>query len=1253
MNRIILLFQKFIFFVCYWLEHITMPFCFQVLLRPCRFYIYIALTTIIGISNIHAQTVIDTYTNVTPPAPTAATLGSYGQVPVGMFTGTARFSIPLYQLKTHNLTLPISLEYSSNGVKVDKVASWVGMDWSLNAGGVITRTIRDNADEIGTRITFENIINNEKSTWEQIVMDPGHTNIDTEPDLYAFNFNGFSGKFIIGLDGIPRLIPFQDLSIEIINVSSGGRNFIITTKDGVKYYFGENGVIESSSTLTGSCNTRPAYANAWYLTRIVHPTGDQITLSYKQNTVFYKSHITQTLTTVDQNSILNCSDCSNLSDQTTCFSSLQATTWHLDTISTDNIDIIFETSDRSDHDDWKLDAIRVREKGFSNSERHFEFTYKYSDNDHHNNNLTENENQFHSRMFLIRVEESSPGKRPKAHSFSYYDIDALPARCSFSQDHWGYYNGANNYNNFLHVPDEVSQYFTNYTAADREPNAGYAIYGLLKTINYPTGGSSEIAYEAHTYHSNNTNVETGGLRVKRITTKKRETAQAEIVRYYYASLDSLSNSSGIEPEIPGYFSSSNRELACGGDPLLLRECITYTLSSNGTNIYNISGYHIAYHTVIKSYGENFENGGEYYKYVATKDIPGALFIGQDHIQGATYTNAGWNAGMLLEQGIFKKESSGDFTILQKEEYVYNNNTDMSSAGFSDRITAAVVRQHTFPYNNDQVYVPCTEANINPIQIGYECTTDHRHHLVLYPFFHDWRCNAWGANNEPVYYNCPCSGHNAEDTVLLVGLIDNYDVMSYDIIVDWPYLKTKTVTQYDEQGNNPLVSVTNYSYDNILHAQLTKTTNTNSNGKITENINYYPLDYSEGTENFDTLTQDYIIGVPVDIRVYVDSVLTSGQLIKYNNLGQPLEVFMAQEELGTDPAFDTLNAYSYGVKRLNLSYENGNLKTSNKEDDIKTVYIWGYNNSLPVVKAVNTTQSALLTAVNTAVSAVPGSYSTLEDLLSGIQNMSQSTQRDSWSTFNDTLRSDPGLLKAEVTTYTYDPLIGMTSMTDPAGVTTYYRYDDFGRLIQSEDLHEKIREKYAYNYREVPELEVSPKSLTPSASANSDLHAMVTSNIKWTTSISYNDGSGWISVSPANDSATLQLTISVTENTVQSQRSGTVTVSDDSGSGLANQSIFITQDGIVPSITLSKYLVNLYGSYDDDNVDVTSNVAWSWYVDYYDDYGWLSVHNVAGSGHNGTLQISSIDVPPYGETWHAEIEVSGSGITKYISVYLSN
>jgi len=63
---------------------------------------------------------------------------------------------------------------------------------------------------------------------------------------------------------------------------------------------------------------------------------------------------------------------------------------------------------------------------------------------------------------------------------------------------------------------------------------------------------------------------------------------------------------------------------------------------------------------------------------------------------------------------------------------------------------------------------------------------------------------------------------------------------------------------------------------------------------------------------------------------------------------------------------------------------------------------------------------------------------------------------------DDLRLHP--FDAQMSTYTYDPLIGMTSQTDGAGKMLLYFYDDFGRLQLVKDLDGNIVETYCYNYR---------------------------------------------------------------------------------------------------------------------------------------------------------------------------------------------
>ena len=57
-----------------------------------------------------------------------------------------------------------------------------------------------------------------------------------------------------------------------------------------------------------------------------------------------------------------------------------------------------------------------------------------------------------------------------------------------------------------------------------------------------------------------------------------------------------------------------------------------------------------------------------------------------------------------------------------------------------------------------------------------------------------------------------------------------------------------------------------------------------------------------------------------------------------------------------------------------------------------------------------------------------------------------------------------LNNAQVTTFTYDPLIGVTSVTDPRGETIYYSYDNFNRLEFVKDAQGNILSKNEYNYK---------------------------------------------------------------------------------------------------------------------------------------------------------------------------------------------
>ncbi len=73
--------------------------------------------------------------DVLPPSPNAASLGKFGGLDLNISSGVINQTIPLYNFNSINLSLPLSLSYTSLGVKVDEMAGNVGINWNLLAGG--------------------------------------------------------------------------------------------------------------------------------------------------------------------------------------------------------------------------------------------------------------------------------------------------------------------------------------------------------------------------------------------------------------------------------------------------------------------------------------------------------------------------------------------------------------------------------------------------------------------------------------------------------------------------------------------------------------------------------------------------------------------------------------------------------------------------------------------------------------------------------------------------------------------------------------------------------------------------------------------------------------------------------------------------------------------------------------------------------------------------------------------------------------
>ncbi|MET1260678.1 hypothetical protein ABV409_15125 [Flagellimonas sp. DF-77] len=132
-----------------------------------------------------------------------------------------------------------------------------------------------------------------------------------------------------------------------------------------------------------------------------------------------------------------------------------------------------------------------------------------------------------------------------------------------------------------------------------------------------------------------------------------------------------------------------------------------------------------------------------------------------------------------------------------------------------------------------------------------------------------------------------------------------------------------------------------------------------------------------------------------------------------------------------------------VRLVYDQYDNkGNVLQYHQEDGAYTSYIWGYNQQYPVAKIANATRAQVESALQ-----VGSNYNTNVGGLTTDQV--------------NVLRAIPGAL---VTTYTYDPLIGMTSMTDARGYTTFYEYDALNRIEFIKDAQGHLLQEYQYGYK---------------------------------------------------------------------------------------------------------------------------------------------------------------------------------------------
>ena len=461
-----------------------------------------------------------------PPSPEAANLGRYAANPISYYTGTPQLAVPLVEIEAGPLKLPLTLSYNASGNRVEDMASWVGLGWALNAGGVITRTVRGAADDqqpssptqglnffdVTRTFTYSqlasataNVLDTSPAT--QMLVDAARGCADVQPDIFYFNFNGYTGQFSFDWNRQLVVSSSRNVRIEPTYVRGAIASWRVTTEDGTVYAFKDAEWTTSKPKTFNVVNCAPAqghrFVSTWYLSSVTDVNREhRLTFFYDNYRLNYGLRMVDAI----ENGIGHCADITDIgiNRSSQSFSSIDGlrlkricASTGSDTTAT--VELVPTAAHRTDtvglgsrNTNLKaLDHVTLRDG--TNREVQTAF-------------LTYAPNNPTGRLTLSQVQQGRlAGAKLPGHVFAYNTRVRLPANIqSRAQDHWGFYNGADGNDAIkslvpgCSLPALFGRVITR-AGAERGVNPLVNQAGILQKITYPTGGYSTFEYDSNEY----------------------------------------------------------------------------------------------------------------------------------------------------------------------------------------------------------------------------------------------------------------------------------------------------------------------------------------------------------------------------------------------------------------------------------------------------------------------------------------------------------------------------------------------------------------------------------------------------------------------------------------------------------------------------------------------------------------------------------------------------------------------------------
>lgn len=922
-----------------------------------------------------------------------------------------------------------------------------------------------------------------------------------EPDLYSANFLNYSFKFILNpKDNLPlffgkknkcKILPCPNNTFEIIG------------EDGIRYQFFLKEI--------GGGNR---YFQSWYLTKIIDPDGHYITLDYVEGNL-------QMLPTLSEHLIEK--GVANFNGTyRTIYPTAQIKNYYLTQIQTNSEIVLFNSGynrpDLNSTNARRLNGIKVIDKITNTTKKQYRFEYDWfnnsliggnflNDGDYANYDFSaENISKRLKLTGLKKINSKDTVKYAESYSFAYNEKVQLPYKTSFAMDYWGFYNGEENSSTILpdnakhtllpgfcplmiqyNMYNEVPEHRWGYIGAFRGTSPDHITANMLKSITYPTGGRTEFEFEPHTFiNSKYYSVDTEKNFAKNQNASVWDNNRVDSQKTYEFSLTNATKIH-ITGTINGYNLYTTAQIKDAYIMLVK---------------YNSSVPYIFQFKIDPTQQGNSKSWDEYIdlepgKYILmcssnglTGPIPSGSTIPTPVVYASiTYINLNQDlldSAQRMGGGVRVKQISNYDTnnkLLSTQNYSYSGGkllvpidnivhntsiTDCDRNGYKtfydtfrlssdnffgssisyvgntvgyDKVEIKNVSNDTTNGTEVSCFVndPPTIFYNKPIFDQYATNGDITSQVYLNSVKDTIRMEKYDYQKTELYseqlnaivndtYIGPidaCFQQNGGVPLNLCAYLGRYDIAVYPHKNFWSYLQKKVVTDYFNSGLNKVTSITEYTYNpaNYCPSYIKELEST---GTFKYTTFKYPSDYT--TSPYSEMVNQNNILTPVVERTTTKG--TSCESIKtnyYNPSGGIYVPETVQQTVGTIT----------NTRLTNNSYDDkGNVTQFTGADGIPISLLWDDTKTYLMARVEGATYSQ--------ISTQNGQISTYNS-------------KTLWTSLNNLVS------KAMVTTYCYDPLIGITSETAPNGTTTYYIYDSFGRLSEVKNDDGKILKKYTYKY----------------------------------------------------------------------------------------------------------------------------------------------------------------------------------------------